>query len=145
MDSLNVYIRRNWWPLQKITCFSKSFFIRSIRLNTVLGQALNYHASSKLQVDTNRATEMPSLWHRNKKTLFSHRKSRLRRVRNCMGELALRFETVASFYVCQPNHSYSHFMFSLHSDLTHANVVTDVLHCVWSELPHQGNTLQYYS
>ena len=48
--------------------------------------------------------------------------SRLRRVRNCVGELALRFEIVASFYVCQPNHSYSHFMFSLHSDLTRATV-----------------------
>ena len=47
---------------------------------------------------------------------------------------------VASFYVCQPNHSYSR----LHSDLTRANVVTDVLHYVrvWSELL---NTLQYYS
>ena len=33
-------------------------------------------------------------------------KSVLRRVRDCMGELALRFETVASFYMCQPNHSY---------------------------------------
>ena len=47
---------------------------------------------------------------------------------------------VVSFYMCQPNHSYSHFMFSLYSDLTRANVVTDALHCVWSELPHQGNT-----
>ena len=58
-------------------------------------------------------------------------KSGLRRVRNCVGELALRFEMVASFYMHQPNHiphSYSHFMFSLHSDLTCANVVTDVLH-----------------
>ena len=39
---------------------------------------------------------------------------------------------VASFYVCQPSHiphSYLHFMFS---DLTSANVITDVLHCVWS-------------
>ena len=65
-----------------------------------------------------------------------------------MGELSLRSEMVAPFYVYQPNHiphSYLHFMFSLHSDLTRANVVTDVLHCVWSELPHQGNTLQYYS
>ena len=76
---------------------------------------------------------------------YSTTKSGLRSVRNCVGELALRFEMVASFYMCQPNHSYSHFMFSLHSDLTRANVVTDVLHCVWSELPHQGNTLQYYS
>ena len=53
-------------------------------------------------------------------------KSGLRKVHNCMGELALHFEMVASFYMCQPNHipdSYSHFMFSLHSDLTRANVV----------------------
>ena len=65
-------------------------------------------------------------------------KSGLRRVRNCVGELALRFEMVASFYVCQPYHSCSHFMFSLHSDPTRAIVVTGMLHCVWSELPRQG-------
>ena len=59
--------------------------------------------------------------------LLTCTKSGLRRVRNCVGELALRFEMVASFYVCQPNRSYSHFMFSLHSDLIRANVVTDVL------------------
>ena len=41
-------------------------------------------------------------------------KSELRSVRNCLGELALRFEMVASFYMCQPNHSFSRFMFSLH-------------------------------
>ena len=52
-----------------------------------------------------------------------------------MGELALCFEMVASFYMCQPNHSYSHFMFSLHSDLTCVTVVADVMHCIWSELP----------
>ena len=56
-----------------------------------------------------------------------HNKSGLRRVRDCVGELAPRFEMVASFYVCQPNHSYSHFMFSLHSDPTHAIVVAGVL------------------
>ena len=33
-------------------------------------------------------------------------KSGLRRVRNCVSKLALCFETVASFYMCQPNHSY---------------------------------------
>ena len=55
--------------------------------------------------------------------------SGLRRVRNCVGELALHFETVASFYMCQPNHGYSHFMFSLHihSDPTRAIVVAGVL------------------
>ena len=72
-------------------------------------------------------------------------KSGLRRVRNCVGELALRFETVASFYVCQPNHSYAVFMFSLHSDPTRAIVVKGVPHRVWSELPHQGRYLQDYS
>ena len=40
-----------------------------------------------------------------------------------MGELALCFEMVASSYVHQPNNSYSHFMFSLHSDLTCVTVV----------------------
>ena len=54
------------------------------------------------------------------------KKSGLRRVHNCMGELALYFEMVVSFYVCQPNHSYSHFMFSLHS--ARAIVVAGVLH-----------------
>ena len=72
-------------------------------------------------------------------------KSGLRRVRNCVGELAVRFETVASFYVCQPNHSYAVFMFSLYSDTTCAIVVAGVLHLVWSELPHQGSYLQDYS
>ena len=36
-------------------------------------------------------------------------------------------------------------MFCLHSDLTHAIVVLDVLHNVWSELPRQENTLKDYS
>ena len=72
-------------------------------------------------------------------------KSGLRRVRNCVGELALRFETVAPFYVCQPDHSYAVFMISLHSDPTRAIVVAGVLHRVWSELPHQGSYLQDYS
>ena len=57
-----------------------------------------------------------------------------------MGELALRFEMVASFYVHQPNHSYTDFKFSLHSDPTCAIVVAGVLHSVWSELPQQGIT-----
>ena len=35
---------------------------------------------------------------------------------------------------------YAVFMLSLHSDLTRAVVVTDVLYSVRSELPHQGNT-----
>ena len=77
-----------------------------------------------------------------------HNKSGLRRVRDCVGELAPRFEMVASFYVCQPNHSYSHFMFS-YTVILHACHCgcrcTAVLHCVRSELPHQGSTLQYYS
>ena len=72
-------------------------------------------------------------------------KSVLGRLRNCVGEQALRCEMVASSYVYQPNHSYADFTFSLHSDLTRAIVVAGVLHCVWSELPHQGSTLQYYS
>ena len=77
--------------------------------------------------------------------MYPGTKSVLRKVRKCVGELALCFEMVASFYVCQPNHSYADFMFSLHSDLTRATVVAGVLHRVWSELPHQGSTLQYYS
>ena len=46
-----------------------------------------------------------------------------------MGELALHFEMVASFYMymVQPNHSYSYFMFSLHSDPTRVIVVAGVL------------------
>ena len=72
-------------------------------------------------------------------------KSGLRRVRNCVGEQALCCEIVASSYACQPNHSYADFMFRLHSDHTRAIVVAGVLHSVWSELPHQGSTLQYYS
>ena len=60
--------------------------------------------------------------------LYTTNKSGLKRVRNCVGELALRFETVASFYVCQPNHSYAVFMFSLHSDPTRAIVVAGVHH-----------------
>ena len=72
-------------------------------------------------------------------------KSVLGRVRNCVGEQALRCEMVASSYVHQPNHSYAVFLFRLHSDLTCAIVVADVLHSVWSELPHQGSTRQYYS
>ena len=67
-------------------------------------------------------------------------KSVLGRVRNCVGEQALCCETMASSYVCQPNHSYSD---RLHSDHTHAIVVAGVQHSIWSELPHQGNTLQY--
>ena len=43
------------------------------------------------------------------------------------------------------NHSCADFMFCLHSNPTHAIVVAGVLHCVWSEAPPQGNTLQYYS
>ena len=73
-------------------------------------------------------------------------KSGLRRVRNCVGELALRFETVRSVILrvsAQPNHSYAVFMFSLHSDPTRAIVVAGVLHRVWSELPHRY--LQDYS
>ena len=46
---------------------------------------------------------------------------------NCVGEVALRFEIVVSSYMFQPNHSYSHFMFRLHSDLTCAIVVAGVL------------------
>ena len=69
-------------------------------------------------------------------------KSVLGRVRNCVGERAPRCETVASSYVHQPDHSY---VFRLHSDLTRGGVVAGVLHSVWSELPHQGNTLEYYS
>ena len=34
---------------------------------------------------------------------------------------------------------------NIHSDPTRAIVVTGVLHCVWSELPHQGSYLQDYS
>ena len=45
-------------------------------------------------------------------------KSVLGRVRNCVGERALRCEMVASSYVCQPNHNYADFMFRLHSDPT---------------------------
>ena len=62
-----------------------------------------------------------------------------------MGEQALRCEIVVSSYVCQQNHSYADFMFRLHSYHTHAIVVAGVQHSVWSELPHQGSTLQYYS
>ena len=72
--------------------------------------------------------------------MYPGTKSVLRRVRNCVGKLA-----VVSFYLRQPNHSYADFMFSLHSDLTRAIVVAGVLHCVWSELPHQGSYLQDYS
>ncbi len=36
-------------------------------------------------------------------------KSVLGRVRNCVGEQALRCEMVASSYVCQPNQSYADF------------------------------------
>ena len=61
-------------------------------------------------------------------SIISISKSGLRRVRNCMGELALRFETVGSFCMCQPNHSYAVFMFSLHSDPTRAIVVAGVLY-----------------
>ena len=72
-------------------------------------------------------------------------KNVLGRVRNCVGERALRCETVASSHVHQPDHSCVDFMFCLHSDLTcHgvvAGVVAGVLHSVWSELPHQ----EYYS
>ena len=51
-------------------------------------------------------------------------KSGLKRVRNCMGEQALRCEIVVSSYMCQPNYSYADFMFHLHvhSDHTHAIV-----------------------
>ena len=76
-----------------------------------------------------------------KKRDYIYIKSGLRGARNCVGELALRFEMVASFYVCQPNHSYAVFIFSLHSDPTCAIVVADVLHRVWSELPHQESYL----
>jgi hypothetical protein len=69
-------------------------------------------------------------------------KSVLGRVRNCVGEQALRCEMVASSYVCQPNHSYADSMFCLHSDHTRGCVVAGVLHSVWSELSHQGTTLQ---
>ena len=72
-------------------------------------------------------------------------KSVLGRVRNCMGERALCCETMASSYECQPNHTYTDLMFRLHSDCTRAIVVAGVLHSIWSELPHQGNTLKYYS
>ena len=61
--------------------------------------------------------------------------SELGRVRNCVGEQALRCEMVASFYMCQPNHSYADSLFRLHSDLTRAVVVAGVLYSVWSELP----------
>ena len=64
-------------------------------------------------------------------------KSGLRRVRNCMGELALCFEMVASSYVHQPNNSYSHFMFSLHSDLTR---VTGVAACRCAALCLHGQS-----
>ena len=77
--------------------------------------------------------------------LLDNIKSVLGRVRNCVGKQALHCEMVASSYVHQPNHSYANFMFGLHSDLTRAIVVADVLHSVWSELPHQGSTLQDYS
>ena len=77
--------------------------------------------------------------------VLCYAKSVLGRVRNCVGERALRCEMVASSYVHQPDHSYVDFMFSLHSDLTRGGVVAGVLHSVWSELPHQGNTLEYYS
>ena len=63
-------------------------------------------------------------------------KSVLGRVRNCVGKQALRCEMVVSSYVHQPNHSYANFMFSLRSDLKHAIVAADVLHSIWSELPH---------
>ena len=57
-----------------------------------------------------------------------------------MGELALRFETAASFYVCQPNRSYADFMFSLHSDPTCAIVVAGVLHESGQSYPTKGVT-----
>ena len=52
-------------------------------------------------------------------------KSVLGRIRNCVG---LCCEMVASFYECQPNHSYVDFMFRLHSDLTRGVVVAGVLY-----------------
>ena len=54
--------------------------------------------------------------------------------RNYKGEQALCCEMMMSSYVCQPNHS-------------NADGCMDagVLHSIWSESPHQGNTLQYYS
>ena len=55
-------------------------------------------------------------------------KCALGRVRNCMGEQALRCETVASSYVCQPNHNYVDFVFRLHSDLTRCHVLAGIQH-----------------
>ena len=60
-------------------------------------------------------------------------------VRNCVDEQVLNI--MKSSYVCRPNHSYADSMFRLHSDLTGACVVAGMLHCVRSELPHEGNTL----
>ena len=65
-------------------------------------------------------------------------KSVLLRVCNYKGERALRCEMVASFYACQPNHSYVDCLFRFHSDLTRGLVVAGVLHCARSELPTKG-------
>ena len=67
-------------------------------------------------------------------SFFGSTKSILLRVRNCVGERALRCEIMVSSYMCQPNHSYVDCLFCLHSDLTRGLVVASVLHCVWLEL-----------
>ena len=57
-------------------------------------------------------------------------KSVLGRVRNCVGERALRCEMVASSYVCQPSHNCADFMFRtedcrlVEDSLQHRPVVT---------------------
>ena len=76
--------------------------------------------------------------------LINDIQSVLGRVHNCVGERALRCEMVTSSYVYRPNHSYVDCLFHLHSDFTRGLVVAGVLHCVKSELPHQGNTVKYY-